>query len=242
MRKMKGSGNYLRNQVRKNLAKATVCFALFGLLLFASSLHVLLSLRLSILEAIGFLLSLVPLSGFYFYLHKYRVYGVGWEGEKKVVKLLSSKLSDNFILLNDLYLRNGGGDIDHVVLGSTGIFVLETKNWSGDIVCNGDEWGRGGKSNFRGSPSRQIKRNVETIRRIIDSSQAFRSMGLRVEGIVVFTNNHAILHLNHPSTRIKSLRLLRKKFSNKGVNNLICWGYFEPGSSFDACKGSDAGY
>ena len=34
MRKMKGSGSYLKNQVRKNLAKAALCLVLFGLIFF----------------------------------------------------------------------------------------------------------------------------------------------------------------------------------------------------------------
>ena len=99
------------------------------------------------------MVSLVPLAVFYFYLRKYRIYNAGWEGEKQVAKLLSSKLSDDYFLINDLYLHDGGGDIDHVVLGPSGVFVLETKNWSGNITCNGDEWQRAGKGNFKGSPS-----------------------------------------------------------------------------------------
>ena len=171
---MKGSGNYLKNQVRKNLAKATVCLLLFFLIFSALSLHVLLTFSLGIFELAGFLISLIPLVAFYYFLRKYRIYGGGWEGEKRVIKLLGSKLSDDYILLNDLYLRGGGGDIDHVVLGPNGIFVLETKNWSGNISCNGDFWQRSGKQNFNGSPSQQVKRNVATIKHIIDSSQAFR--------------------------------------------------------------------
>ena len=84
------------------------------------------------------MVSLVPLAAFYFYLRKYRIYNAGWEGEKQVAKFLSSRLSDDYFLINDLYLHNGGGDIDHVVLAPSGVFVLETKNWSGDITCNGD--------------------------------------------------------------------------------------------------------
>ncbi len=34
MRKMKGSGSYLKNQVRKNLAKAAFCLFLFCLIVF----------------------------------------------------------------------------------------------------------------------------------------------------------------------------------------------------------------
>ncbi len=205
MRKMKGSSNYLKNQVRKNLAKAILCLVLFGLIFFALSLRVLFTLSLSIFEEAGLLVSLVPLAAFYFYLRKYRIYSGGWEGEKQVAKLLSSKLSDDYILINDLYLHNGYGDIDHVVLGPSGIFVLETKNWSGNITCNGDEWQRAGKRNFKGSPSRQVKRNTAKIKHVIDSSQAFRSLGTWVEGIVVFTNNRASLHLNNPTVSILKL-------------------------------------
>ena len=202
MRKMKGSGNYLKNQVRKNLAKAAGCLLLFFLISGALSLYTLLTLRLNIFEAAGLLVSLVPLGAFYYYLRKYRIYNGGWEGEKQVTKLLASKLNDDYILLNDLYLRGGGGDIDHVVLAPNGIFVLETKNWSGDITCHGDEWQRAGKGNFKGSPSRQVKRNVATVRRIIDYNPALRQLGTWVEGIVVFTNNHSTLHLNNPSVLI----------------------------------------
>ena len=62
-----------------------------------------------------------------------------------------------------------------------------------------------GKRNFKGSPSRQVKRNTAKIKHIIDSSQAFRSLGVWVEGIVVFTNNHATLHLNNPTVSILKL-------------------------------------
>lgn len=208
MRKMKGSGSYLKNQVRKNLAKAAVCLVLFGLIFFLTGLRALLKLNFDFFEVAGLLVSLVPLAAFYFYLRKYRIYSGGWEGEKQVTKLLGSTLSDDYIILNDLYLRGGGGDIDHIVLAPTGIFVLETKNWSGEITCNGDKWQRTGKKVFSGSPSRQVKRNAATIRRIVDSSRVFGARGMFIEGIVVFTNNHATLHLNNPAVLILKLAQL----------------------------------
>jgi len=213
MRKMKGSGNYLKNQVRKNLAKAVLCIVLFCLIFFTVSLSVLSNLRLSILDLAGFLLSLVPLAAFYYYTRNYRVYNAGWAGEKQVTGLLSSKLSDDYLLLNDLYLRTGGGDIDHVVLGPNGVFVLETKNWSGDIACNGDEWHRGGIHSFKTSPSLQVKRNTAKIKHIIDSSPSLGSLGVKVEGIVVFTNNHATLHLNNPTVLILKLPQLPNRIT-----------------------------
>ncbi|MGA2385680.1 MAG: nuclease-related domain-containing protein [Candidatus Bathyarchaeia archaeon] len=206
MRKMKGSGSYLKNQVRKNLAKAVLCLALVCLILFAVASYALLTLRLNVFEAALLLVSLVPLGAFFYYLRKYRVYNGGWVGEKQVTKLLSSRLSDDYTLLNGLYLRDGGGDIDHVVLGPSGVFVLETKNWSGDVTCHGDEWQRAGKRGFKGSPSLQVKRNAAKIKRIIDSSPKLPRIW--VEGILVFTNNHATLHLSNPTVPILKLSQL----------------------------------
>ena len=219
MRKLKGSSSYLKNQTRKNLAKATLSIIIFGIIFFALSLRVLSTLQVGFFEEAGLLLSLVPLAGFYFYLRKYRIYSGGWEGEKQVAKLLSSKLSDDYILINDLYLRDGGGDIDHVVLGPNGVFVLETKNWSGSITCNGDQWQRLGKRNFSASPSRQVKKNAAKIKRIIDNSQTLRPLGIWVEGIVVFTNNHAGLHLNNPTVPILKLPQLPNHITTHGSSN-----------------------
>jgi hypothetical protein len=138
-------------------------------------------------------------------------------GEKQVTKLLTSRLSDDYFLLNDLHLRSGGGDIDHIVLGPSGVFVLETKNWSGEITCRGDEWQRVGRRDFKGSPSLQVKRNTAKIKRIIDSSVP----SVWVEGIVVFTNNHARLHLNNPTIPILTLPQLSNYITaQRGSSNL----------------------
>jgi hypothetical protein len=205
MRQLKGSSSYLKNQVLKNLAKTVLCIFIFGIILFTLTLRVLSTLQVGTLEEVGLLLSILPLIGFYYYLRKYRIFNGGWIGEKQVVKLLTNKLNDDYYILNDFYLRGGGGDIDHIVFGPNGVFVLETKNWSGSISCKGDEWQRTGKRNFSGSPSRQVKRNVAKIRQIIENTQNLRSLGIWVEGIVVLTNNHASLHLNNPTVPILRL-------------------------------------
>jgi hypothetical protein len=121
MRKIKGSGSYLKNQTRKNLAKAFLCIILFGIIFFPLNLNLLFSRSLGTFEAAGLLISLAPLAGFYFYLRKYRIYNGGWQGEKSVAKQLSKTLSNDYFLINDVYLHDGGGDIDQIVLGPTGV-------------------------------------------------------------------------------------------------------------------------
>ena len=208
MRKIKGSSSYLKNQVRKNLAKAALSALIFAAVFALLIYRILSTLQVGILEEAGLVFLLAPLVAFYFYLRNYHIYSSGWQGEKQVAKLLTSTLNDDYYLLNDLYLRDGGGDIDHIVLGPNGVFVLETKNWSGSISCNGDEWHRGGRRNFSSSPSRQVKRNAAKIKNIIDSNPRLRPLGIWVEGIVVFTNNQSTLHVNNPTVPILKLSQL----------------------------------
>ena len=65
-------------------------------------------------------------------------------GELAVIQNLC-ELSDNYYLFNDLYLELSdyikfkgsslkSAQIDHLVIGPTGVFVIETKNWSKNYV------------------------------------------------------------------------------------------------------------
>jgi hypothetical protein len=63
---------------------------------------------------------------------------MGAQGEEQVIQILSA-LSDEYHILNDVCFDNGDFktdsksietyQIDHVVIGPTGLFLLETKNW-----------------------------------------------------------------------------------------------------------------
>lgn len=60
----------------------------------------------------------------------------GKEGENSVRRILSQLPRKKFIRLNNVVLRNKYGitiQIDHVVIGAYGIFVIETKNYLGKI-------------------------------------------------------------------------------------------------------------
>jgi hypothetical protein len=205
MRKIKASSSYLKNRTPTSFAKAALCVLIFGLVLFAVIYRSIYLMRIDTFALVGLAILLVPVIAAYYYLHKYHIYNGGWQGEKQVAKQLSNSLSDDYYLINDLYLHGGGGDIDHIVLAPAGVFVLETKNWSGNITCNGDEWHRAGKRNFSSSPSRQVKRNAAKIKHIIDRSPYLRGFSVWVLGIVVLTNTHASLQLHNPTVPIIQL-------------------------------------
>ena len=110
-------------------------------------------------------------------------------------------MSDQYYLLNDVTPSDGYGNIDHIVLTPNGIFVIETKNNKGKITCHGDYWSResGGKI---GNPSKQAKGNARKIKDIIESLEEFKSLGLWVEPIVVFSNYDVELTLNEPTVAV----------------------------------------
>jgi hypothetical protein len=50
-----------------------------------------------------------------------------------------------------------------------------------------------------------VKRNISKIRQIINTDPNLRILDIWVEGIVVFTNNHASLRLNCPTVSVLKL-------------------------------------
>jgi hypothetical protein len=63
---------------------------------------------------------------------------LGEEGEQEVAMELSKLDSSKYISYHDIYLRRGDGStvqVDHLVLSRFGIFVIETKNYSGKIYA-----------------------------------------------------------------------------------------------------------
>lgn len=204
MRKLKGSGSYLKSQTRSSFAKAALSMTLFLLILAAVSYRVILTRILDTLELAGYAVSLVPLAAFLFYRDKYHIYRGGRQGEQDVIDVLSRTLNDDYSIINGVCL-GGGGDIDHIVLGPTGVFVVETKNWSGKINVNGEQWQRPGKKTA-GSPSMQAKRNAQKVKQLLNKLPNLRDVW--VEGIVVLTNPHAGLSVYNSGVPVLKLSQL----------------------------------
>lgn len=98
---------------------------------------------------------------------------IGSSGEKNVNAIIYS-LGEDYILLPDLMIRNSRGatsQIDHVVLSEYGIFVIETKTYSGWIFGNeqSEEWKKITKRNrysFR-NPVKQNWGHVYALKEIL---------------------------------------------------------------------------
>jgi len=133
----------------------------------------------------------------------YRSYQLGFAGEKQVTGALSSALSNDYSLINDVQLVAGkGSNIDHIVLGPTGIFVLETKNYSGKIACYGDSWKGIGRS-----PSVQARINASRVVKVIKASGIFTSKLPWIQAVVVFANKNVELDVRWPPSRVEVLKI-----------------------------------
>lgn len=95
----------------------------------------------------------------------------GREGEQLVSRLLESGLGSSYYVINDATVLFGrkSAQIDHLVVGPTGVFVLETKNWRGRL--EGDEkehkWHQtrepGSKAIPLNNPIKQNQRHLEIL-------------------------------------------------------------------------------
>ena len=114
----------------------------------------------------------------------------GKRGEKLVARRLRKGLPDEYLILNDIYLPLPDGtttQIDHVVVSQYGVFVVETKTYSGWIF--GDEksaqWAQSiyrKKSRFQ-NPMRQ---NYKHICALADNLGIDKSY---FTGVVAFTGD-----------------------------------------------------
>lgn len=91
-------------------------------------------MKQTIINTLGFLLLII----FFALLFTLKVYGPkirGYLGEIKVASLLKKLDPSYYTIFNNVTLNNNGliAQIDHVIVSNFGIFVIETKNYTGWI-------------------------------------------------------------------------------------------------------------
>lgn len=134
----------------------------------------------------------------------------GTLGERKVANILSM-LPSEYKVINDILIKNGNisAQIDHVVVSPYGVFVIETKNYTGDIT--GDErakyWlqyiGRH-TINEVYNPIWQNNKHIKTLRYTLSDFP-----NIKYHSIIVFTPRATLKHINAKTPVIYSHELLK---------------------------------
>ncbi len=144
----------------------------------------------------------------------------GKYGEKWVRKELKKLSKNDYILLNDIMIKDeyGTHQIDHIVISDNYIFVIEMKNYYGLIVGNqyNDKWIQwlGKHKNEFYNPLRQNYGHIKSLSKILNLDEVY------FKSIICFSND---AKLNVKASEIvinlrDILKLIRKYKSNeKGI-------------------------
>jgi hypothetical protein len=130
----------------------------------------------------------------------------GAAGERSVAHTLS-KLPEEFRVVNDV--QTPAGNLDHVVIGPTGVFVIETKNWRGIIGSNAKD-----ELTWNGKPLKTayVKQCVGRMMEARDRIQVLApGVNLFFQAVMVFTSAwvDAKFGSTGPAHCIRDDRLLR---------------------------------
>lgn len=84
-------------------------------------------------------------------------------GGERAVREELKELGEEYSIFNRVWLNSEQyGDIDHIVVGPHGVYVLETKNWSGELRFEGHECYQNSFQVDK-SPSEQARQNADAV-------------------------------------------------------------------------------
>jgi hypothetical protein len=121
-----------------------------------------------------------------------KIFRAGLQGETALKQTLNS-LSDDFVAFYNVPINNSK-DIDCVLVGPKGVFIIEVKNHKGTIIYSENGWkqlktGRGG-TQYLGNlenPRKQLLANMHKFKTFLDEN----NIHVWIQPILVFTNPEA---------------------------------------------------
>ena len=201
---LRNGGDFANRQIRRYLTVALFCLGV--------TVAVILAGRYIDLPFPGLIITATLIVLFKASFRRWRNWLVGKRGEEAVAHVLKA-LSNDYALLNDIVLPGGAGNVDHFLVGSNGLFVIETKNYSGWVRCEGDRWFVGRRE--INSLSKQAKRNSMTIRTNLARLHAEKGVKVPyVNALLVFVNKDTKLKLFSPTIAVLRLEELVEYIRN----------------------------
>jgi hypothetical protein len=67
-----------------------------------------------------------------------RTWQRGAAGERHTARLLDRLTRDGFVIFHDLAVPGSPANVDHLVIGPTGVFVIDSKQWTGSVHQSAD--------------------------------------------------------------------------------------------------------
>jgi hypothetical protein len=67
-----------------------------------------------------------------------RTWQRGAQGERQTARLLDRLTRDGFVVFHDLAVPDSRANIDHLVIGPSGVFIIDSKQWTGSVYQSSD--------------------------------------------------------------------------------------------------------
>jgi len=67
-----------------------------------------------------------------------RIWQRGAQGERRTARLLDRLGRDGYVVFHDLALSDSPANLDHLVIGPSGVFVIDSKQWTGQVHQSAD--------------------------------------------------------------------------------------------------------
>jgi Nuclease-related domain len=104
----------------------------------------------------------------------------GAAGERRTARLLDRLTRDGYVVFHDLAVPGSPANVDHLVVGPSGVFVIDSKQWSGSVRQGSD--GLVWHNHYR------LDRTLETVR--WEAKAIDRILGTRTAALVCVHGAH----------------------------------------------------
>ena len=126
----------------------------------------------------------------------------GQEGEEKVTQLILQALDGTWRVFRNINLpRSNKGDLDLILVGPPGVWVLEVKNFHGKYRNIGGNWeyrnGKTWRPTF-GNPSKQAVNNAYRLKNFLEADR----INVFVRSAIVWANSEGHLTVENPAVAI----------------------------------------
>jgi hypothetical protein len=109
-----------------------------------------------------------------------RTWQRGSAGERHTARLLDRLPRDGFVVFHDLAVPGSPANVDHLVIGPSGVFVIDSKQWTGQVQQGAD--GLVWHNHYR------LDRTLETVR--WEAETIGRSLGTRIAALLCVHGAH----------------------------------------------------
>ncbi len=109
-----------------------------------------------------------------------RTWQRGAAGERQTARLLDRLTRDGYVVFHDLAVPDSPANVDHLVIGPSGVFVIDSKQWTGSVQQGGD--GLAWHNHYR------LDRTLETVR--WEAETLGRLLGTRIHVLLCVHGAH----------------------------------------------------